>query len=141
MCGQTQKTRPGEPGHRHISTIRPYIVQAFSSVHGTTTSSQLHLRYSTVYLIGSSVHGALVDEAEAGGGVAGGDEDGGEDERREHDAQAPGRVRARVGVGVRVLANPYPNPTNPNPNPTPNPNASPSPNQKGLCSGLSSRWS
>ena len=51
-------------------------MQAFSSVHGTT----LYLRYI------SSVHGALVDEAEAGGGVAGGDEDGGEDVRREHDA-------------------------------------------------------
>ena len=68
-------------GH-HTYQSYPTVYRAISSVHGTTISP--------LHLIGSSVHGALVDEAEAGGGVAGGDEDGGEDERREHDAQAPG---------------------------------------------------
>jgi len=80
MCGHHLRARCTDT--THINHTRPYIVQTFSSVHGTTISP--------LHLIGSSVHGALVDEAEAGGGVAGGDEDGGEDERREHDAQAPG---------------------------------------------------
>ena len=55
----------------------------------------------------SNVHGALVHEAEAGGGVAGSDEDGGEDERRQDESQAPEGAVLGTVVAVVVTMPPH----------------------------------
>ena len=55
----------------------------------------------------SNVHGALVHEAEAGGGVAGSDEDGCEDERRQDESQAPEGAVLGTVVAVVVTMPPH----------------------------------